>query len=124
MSVPIANNGGFMSTDSNQRLTVLLVHGEWHGAWCWQAVEEKLIRNGLAVETVDLPSANPIGGQRSGLHDDARVVRSALDSIKGNVIAVAHSYGGVPLSEGAAGAPNAAHLIYLAAFQLDIGESL
>jgi pimeloyl-ACP methyl ester carboxylesterase len=124
MTVHIANNGGSMSSDSHQRLTVLLVHGAWHGAWCWQDVKEKLIRNGLAVETVDLPSANSQGGQPAGLHDDARVVRSALDSIEGNVIAVAHSYGGLPLSEGAAGAPNVAHLIYLAAFQLDIGESL
>ncbi|MFC9841310.1 alpha/beta hydrolase [Rhodococcus sp. NPDC127530] len=113
-----------MSSHSQERLTVLLVHGAWHGAWCWQAVKEELIRNGLEVETVDLPSANPRGGQRGGLHDDARVVRSALDSIDGNVIAVAHSYGGLPLSEGAAGAPNVAHLIYLTAFQLDIGESL
>ncbi|WP_237726991.1 alpha/beta hydrolase [Rhodococcus jostii] len=124
MNVHIANNGGSMSSDSQERLTVLLVHGAWHGAWCWQNVKEELIRNGLEVETVDLPSANPQGGQRGGLYDDARVVRTALDSIEGNVIAVAHSYGGLPLSEGAAGAPNVAHLIYLTAFQLDIGESL
>ncbi|TQC44048.1 alpha/beta hydrolase [Rhodococcus sp. WS4] len=113
-----------MSSHSRERLTVLLVHGAWHGAWCWQAVKEELTRNGLEVVTVDLPSANPRGGRRGGLYDDARVVRSALDSIEGNVIAVAHSYGGIPLSEGAAGATNVAHLIYLTAFQLDIGESL
>ncbi|MDT7805081.1 MAG: hypothetical protein QOI78_8514 [Actinomycetota bacterium] len=37
---------------------------------------------------------------------------------------VAHSYGGAPVSEGAAGAPNVVHLVYVTAFQLDEGESL
>ena len=107
-----------------EQVTVVLVHGAWHGAWCWDTVKEKLISNGIAVETVDLPSANPRNGHPGGLYDDARAVRSALDSIAGDVVAVAHSYGGIPLSEAAAGAQNVAHLVYLTAFQLDIGESL
>jgi pimeloyl-ACP methyl ester carboxylesterase len=113
-----------MSIQNQKHLTVLLVHGAWHGAWCWETVKQRLINNGITVETVDLPSANPTNGQLGGLHDDARIVRSALDSIDGNVLAVAHSYGGIPLSEGAASAPNVAHLVYLTAFQLDTGESL
>ena len=107
-----------------EQVTVVLIHGAWHGSWCWEIVKEKLIRNGIAVETVDLPSANPHNGQLGGLYDDARVVRSALDSIAGEVVAVAHSYGGIPLSEAAAGAQNVSHLVYLSAFQLDVGESL
>jgi pimeloyl-ACP methyl ester carboxylesterase len=37
---------------------------------------------------------------------------------------VAHSYGGAPTTQGAAGADNVAHIVYLTAFMLDEGESL
>ena len=37
---------------------------------------------------------------------------------------MAHSYGGIVATEGAAGADNVAHLVYLTAFMLDEGESL
>ena len=36
----------------------------------------------------------------------------------------AHSYGGLPVTEGQAGAANVARLVYLCSFQLDVGESL
>lgn len=102
---------------------LLLVHGAWHGSWCWEPVRTLLADRGWRVETVDLPSVAP-AADRPGLHDDARAVRAALDAIDGPVVVVAHSYGGAPVSEGAAGAPNLAHLVYVTAFQLDEGESL
>jgi pimeloyl-ACP methyl ester carboxylesterase len=58
-----------------------------------------------------------------GLHDDAAVVRRQIEQIDGPVVVVGHSYGGAVISEGAADLPNVRHLIYLAAFQLDVGES-
>ncbi|MEA5362708.1 alpha/beta hydrolase [Amycolatopsis sp., V23-08] len=105
------------------RPTLLLVHGAWHGSWCWEPVQTLLVAHGWRVETVDLPSVAP-DEDRPGLHDDARAVRAALDAIDGPVVVVAHSYGGAPVSEGAAGAPNVVHLVYVTAFQLDEGESL
>ena len=35
--------------------TVVLVHGAWHGAWCWEPVVEGLARRGVAALAVDLP---------------------------------------------------------------------
>jgi pimeloyl-ACP methyl ester carboxylesterase len=47
-----------------------------------------------------------------------------VDAIDGPVVVVAHSYGGVPTTQGLAGAANVAHIVYIAAFALDAGESL
>ncbi len=33
----------------------VLVHGACHGAWCWEAVAERLAAKGHAVVTLDLP---------------------------------------------------------------------
>jgi pimeloyl-ACP methyl ester carboxylesterase len=98
-------------------MTFLLVHGAWHGSWCWEQVASRLTASGAAVQTVDLPSA----GTPAGLHDDARVVQAAIDSLDGPVTVVAHSYGGQPVTEAAAGV---AHIVYVAAFQLDEGDSV
>lgn len=113
-----------MSMASPERPQILLVHGAWHGGWCWEVVEEKLTERGWTVSSLDLPSVAEKGAPRLGMYDDAEAVRTALESLDGPIIIVAHSYGGVPVSEGAAGAPNVVHLIYLAAFQLDVTESL
>lgn len=40
------------------------------------------------------------------------------------MVVVAHSYGGAVVSEAAAGVPNVRHVVYVAAFPLDVGESL
>lgn len=64
------------------------------------------------------------GGSARDLHDDAAAVREAADAADGPVVAVAHSYGGAPVTEGLVGAGNVAHLVYVTAFLLDDGESL
>jgi pimeloyl-ACP methyl ester carboxylesterase len=100
--------------------SVLLVPGSWHGAWAYDAVADRLTHAGVAVTAIDLPSNDGA----SGLNDDAAAVRQALDEIGAPTVVVGHSYGGIAVSEGAAGAPNAVGLVYLAAFMLDKGESL
>ena len=99
---------------------VLLVPGSWHGAWAYDAVADRLSHAGVAVTAIDLPSNDGA----AGLADDAAAVRAALDGIGAPTVVVGHSYGGIAVSEGAAGAPQAAGLVYLAAFMLDVGESL
>ena len=102
------------------RPTLLLVHGVWHGSWCWEALTPVLRADGWTTRTVDLPSA----GERAGVQDDARVVLEELAGIDGPVAVVAHSYGGVPVTQAVAEASGVSHVVYLAAYQLDIGESL
>jgi pimeloyl-ACP methyl ester carboxylesterase len=100
--------------------TVVLVHGAWHGAWCWDEVALRLRADGRAVVAVDLPSVAGSGD----MYDDARVVRDAIAAIDGDTVVVGHSYGGVVITEAVAGLEGVRHLVYLTAFMLDEGESL
>ncbi|GAA1295397.1 alpha/beta hydrolase [Pseudonocardia aurantiaca] len=102
--------------------TVLLVHGAWHGPWMWGALLREM--PDVDVRTVALPSAGRDPAALGDLHADAAAIRSAVAAIHGPVVVCAHSYGGVPTTEGVADLPNVVGIVYLCAFQLDIGESL
>ncbi|MFE2912716.1 alpha/beta hydrolase [Kitasatospora indigofera] len=112
--------------DSRQRPEFLLVHGAWHRSWCWRGVQDILTDRGWTSHTVDLPSVVAEGstGKLPGLMDDARVVREKIDAVRAPLVVVGHSYGGAPVTEASAGAANVSHLVYVAAFALDVGESL
>ncbi|WP_371794741.1 alpha/beta fold hydrolase [Streptomyces sp. NBC_01718] len=113
-----------MTTAVHGKPAILLVHGAWHGAWCWEKLVPELTRQGWHVITVDLPSASVDPDNTAGMYDDARAIRACLDGIDGRVTILAHSYGGVPVTEAAAGATNVDRVVYLSAFQLDEGDSL
>ncbi|WP_405883524.1 alpha/beta hydrolase [Streptomyces sp. NBC_01136] len=113
-----------MTISENIRSTVLLVHGAWHGAWCWEKFAPELAALGWNVVTVDLPSSSADPDNTAGMYDDAREIRRRLDGISGPVTVLAHSYGGLPATEAAGGADNVERLVYVSAFQLDEGESL
>lgn len=88
-------------------------------------MRERLDAAGLASATVDLPSTHGgPSGALGGLHDDAAIVRDAVQAVDGPVVVVAHSYGGAPTVEGLAGVEGVEHMIFAAAFLLDVGESL
>lgn len=102
--------------------TVLLVHGAWYGPWMWGALVREL--PDVDVRTVALPSAGRDPAMLGDLYADAAAVRSAVEQIHGPVLVCAHCYGGVPATEGAADLSNVVGLVYLCAFQLDVGESV
>jgi pimeloyl-ACP methyl ester carboxylesterase len=102
--------------------TLLLVHGAWHTSWAWQPLIAEL--SDIDVVTVDLPSSGTDPQALGDLTADADVVRAALAGIEGPVVVVGHSYGGVPITEAATAEAGVAHLVYLCAFQLDVGDSL
>lgn len=110
------------------RPALLLVHGAWHGPWCWEDLLPILSRRGWRSHTVDLPSGltpgSPAPTPVPGLYDDAAAIAGKLAEIAEPAVVVAHSYGGAPVTEACAQVDNVAHLIYLAAFQLDVGESV
>jgi pimeloyl-ACP methyl ester carboxylesterase len=91
---------------------LLLVHGAFHGAWCWERLTPELDRRGIAWDAVDLPFTSTA--------DDVAAVRGAIDRSSGPVTVLGHSFGGAVISAAAAedGAPygRAAALIYLTAF--------
>jgi pimeloyl-ACP methyl ester carboxylesterase len=103
---------------------VVLVHGAWHGSWCWEKVADLLEERGIGVHTVDLPSVGADPDDAAGLAGDAAAVRDVLDSVDGPVLLVGHSYGGMVVTYAAAGRDDVARLLYLAAFMPDTGESL
>ena len=76
----------------------------------------------VRATTVDLPGHGTDPGPLSDLHGDADRVRSALDGFDEPVILVGHSYGGVVITE-AGVHPRVSHLVYIASFNLDEGES-
>jgi pimeloyl-ACP methyl ester carboxylesterase len=111
-----------VAADGGQRPELVLVHGAWHGSWCWEQLVPGLAARGWRTSTVDLPSTS--GDPDAGMYADAAVVREHLGSLDGPVTVLAHSYGGLPVTEVAATVPDVTQLIYLAAHMLDVGESL
>ena len=105
------------------RPTFVFVHGAWHGSWCWAPVRQILGERGWTTVAPELPTVHAADKAALDMMTDADAVRAAVDAADGDVVVVAHSYGGVPATQGAV-ADNVAHIVYISAFVLDIGESL
>jgi pimeloyl-ACP methyl ester carboxylesterase len=109
---------------TSTRPTVVLVHGGWHGPWCWEAVESRLEEKGIEVETVALGSSGADADRLGDLYSDAEQTRECLEALDGPVVVVAHSHGGLVASDAAAGLANVEHIVFVASFLLDEGGSL
>jgi pimeloyl-ACP methyl ester carboxylesterase len=103
--------------------TVVLVHGAWHGAWCWDRVRDQLAARGVATTALDLPGHGDDAAPLTDLDGDAAAVRAVLDATPGPLVVCGHSYGGAVAGVAAAGHPRVRHLVFLAALVLDVGES-
>src|SRR4249920_2443204 len=103
-------------------MTVVLVHGAWHGAWCWERVVAGLSHRGVRAVAVDLPGHGADPGPFTDLHGDAARVRDVLDGLDQSVVLVGHSYGGAVVTE-AGDHTCVEHLVYIAGFPLDAGEA-
>jgi pimeloyl-ACP methyl ester carboxylesterase len=97
----------------------VLVHGSWHGPWCWDRVRDDLAERGVETFAPALPSTNGDPADLGTFDDDVAAVRAALDE-SGPAVVCAHSYGGLVV--GAATHPAAQHLVFLSAFMADEGE--
>lgn len=109
---------------------VVLVHGAWHGAWCWAALQARLDALGIASLAVDLPGHGASVASLTDLHGDGQHVADVIDHWAGGsdtvrrVVLVGHSYGGAVITEAAVRTAHVGHLVYLAAFTPSAGESL
>lgn len=107
---------------------VVLVHGAWHGAWCWAALQAELDRRGVASIAVDLPGHGASTLPPTDLAGDADHTVAVLDAVArrrtGPIVLVGHSYGGAVIGQAAARRHDVAHLVYVAAFALNEGESV
>ena len=102
--------------------TAVLVHGAWHGAWCFDRVMPLLAAANVPAVAIDLPGHGADRGAFADLHGDAARVLAVLDAIADDVVLLGHSYGGAVITE-AGTHPAVRHLVYLCALALDDGES-
>ncbi len=98
-------------------MDIALVHGSYHGAWCWDFLRPELERLGHRVITMDLPVSDPT----LGAADYAAAVDAALDP-DSEPILVGHSMAGLVIPLVAARRP-VRRLIFLAAFLAAPGRS-
>jgi pimeloyl-ACP methyl ester carboxylesterase len=98
------------------RPSIVLVHGAWADGSCWSGVIERLQADGYHVTAAQF--------SLTSLADDVARLRQVLELQDGPAVVAGHSYGGQIVTALGADAPNAAGLVYIAAFALDEGESL
>ena len=103
------------SAQQQAKPTVVLVHGAFADSSSWDGVVRGLQARHYPV----IAAANPLRGPKF----DAAAVASVVDSIKGPVVLVGHSYGGSVISAAASGKTNVKALVFVAAFAPDAGET-
>jgi len=82
--------------------TFVLVHGAWHGGWCWQRVADRLRGGGHKVFT---PTLTGLGERSHLLHagiDTGTHITDIVNAMKWerltDVVLCGHSYGGFVIS--------------------------
>jgi pimeloyl-ACP methyl ester carboxylesterase len=103
------------SPSDEEKPTIVLVHGAWADGSSWSKVIPILQKNGYRVIAVQ----NPL----TSLDDDVAAVNRAFDGIKGKIVLVGHSWGGVVISAAGNNA-KVKSLVYVAAFALDPNQSV
>ena len=109
--------------------TFVLVHGAWHGGWCWKLVAGALRRAGhevYAPSLTGLGERKHLAGRGVDLDLHIQDVAGLLEMEDlAQVILLGHSYGGMVVT-GAAdrAAQRIAHLVYLDAFVPESGKCL
>jgi pimeloyl-ACP methyl ester carboxylesterase len=111
-----------------KRTTFVLVHGAWHGGWCWRRVADRLSARGHYVVAPTLSGV----GERSHLAGDAINLTTQVNDVIGEIkwkdldriVLVGHSYGGMVIT----GVAEQLHeriaaLVYLDAFLPTDGQS-
>ena len=106
----------------------VLIHGGWHGGWCWERVAPLLSSAGYQVTT---PTLRGLGDRAQeatpdvSLDDHAADVVSAVRAAAAPVILVAHSYAGAPVEVAAPElADRVARIVHLDSFALEDGEAV
>jgi pimeloyl-ACP methyl ester carboxylesterase len=109
--------------------TFVLVHGAWHGSWCWKRVRKALQAQGHDVFT---PTLTGVGERSHLLSPQVNLETHILDVENllrwedlSDVVLCGHSYGGCVIGAVADRVPERIRsLVYLDAFVLESGESL
>jgi pimeloyl-ACP methyl ester carboxylesterase len=95
--------------------TIVLVHGAFADASSWNGVIKVLQEDGYPVIAAAIPMRSVKG--------DAAYVADILAGLKSSIVLVGHSYGGMVISEAAAGNAHVKALVYVSAFAPEAGET-
>lgn len=108
--------------------TFILVHGGWHGAWCWSKVAPLMQEKGLKVVAIDLPGHgdDKTPAATVTLNDYVNKVIETANQTDGNVILLGHSSAGTIIAQAAERLTyeKVSGLIFLDAFMPLNGESV
>lgn len=108
--------------------TFVLVHGAWHGSWCWKRVRRQLQSQGHEVFT---PTLTGLGERSHLLTPEVNLETHILDVVNlvrweelSDIVLCGHSYAGCVVTGVADRLPDRIRsLVYLDAFILEDGES-
>lgn len=116
----------------NPKSAYVLVHGSWHGAWCWARVLPLLRQAGHVAHAITLSGV----GERAHLMGPGIDLNTHVQDVVGliqaeelqRVVLVGHSYGGIVITGVADRLQHEhpgllAHLVYLDAVVPEPGES-
>lgn len=108
----------------------VLIHGSWHGGWCFDLVARKLRAAGHHVVAPDLPGMDGSEEALAAVTLDqwaefaAQHCCSMKSEFGGPVVLAGHSRGGIVVSQAAELAPDCADaLVYICAMMLPDGFS-
>ena len=109
-----------------ERPAFVLVHGAWHGAWCWEKLTPLLRAQGHEVSVVELQGAGvarlPVEQINLGVY--AKRVTDALDAQRAPAILLGHSSGCLAASQAAEERPEKVRtLVFLSGFVAANGEA-
>ncbi len=118
----------YIGFGKDKNSTYILVHGAWHGAWCWSKVVPLMTNKGYKVIAIDLPShgKDTTNASTVTFADYVKKLTETASKIDGEVILVGHSMGGTVISQAAEilGKTKVKKLIYVDAFLPKNGESV
>lgn len=105
---------------------IVLIHGGWMGAWCWEKLTPLLEQAGHQVTAIDLPGhgEDPTPVRDANMTKYVNTVRTTLAELDGPAHLVGHGMGGLVITQVAELMPDrVVSLIYLAALIAPPGEA-
>jgi pimeloyl-ACP methyl ester carboxylesterase len=105
----------------------VLVHGSFHGAWCWERLIRLLEARGHRAVAPNLPASgdDPAPAENADLDSYATRIASVIDGLPGRVVLVGHSMGGIVSARvSELRAHRLAATLYINGLLLRAGESL